>query len=99
VKRSSKTTAEGFWSKSAQIAIVSFFMFGGIGAAFLAGRHGVDALTLQTSRTTTKVGDIVYNLPDGINCRYMTFNNETAAFTEPVVKPCSSATGSNGPSH
>lgn len=78
-------------AKSASVAIASSLFLVLLAAALLVGGHAaIDPLlrSAVAARDAQGIGDLVYTMPDGIFCRHMSFDNETAQITEGALEHC-----------
>jgi hypothetical protein len=69
-------------------ASLSFILFT---AAILLGGHAIIAPLLQraaAARDMNGTGDVVYTMPDGVFCRYMSLDNGTGDLSEDGVEEC-----------
>ena len=83
--------AERILDQYAHVVVVCFLFLGLLGATLAIGRYAVNSFSLRDGNIGVASGDVVYALPDGINCRRMSFDNETAGLTEHVIEPCPSS--------
>lgn len=76
------------WERSTHVVIVWCLFFGVMTVAWLMGRIAVDRLVLAAEGAGADVADIVYVMRDGIHCRHILFDNETAQVADRGVGAC-----------
>jgi hypothetical protein len=91
VRRSPRMRREEQQTKAARVAVVLSLFLVLLGAALLVGgRTFIDPLLRSAAqeREASRIGDIVFTLPDGAFCRHLSFDNKTAEITEGAVERC-----------
>jgi len=78
-------------AKAVRTAVVLALFCVLLTAALLVGGRGVIDPLLQSvldARETSRIGEIVYTMPDGAFCRHLAFDNVTGELTERTVAQC-----------
>ena len=83
-----RPTATNTWEKSTHVIIVWSLFFGVMTMAWLMGRIAMDRLELAAEGAGVNIADIVYVMRDGIHCRHILFDNETAQLADHGVEAC-----------
>ena len=76
------------WERSTHVIIVWSLFFGVMTVAWLMGRIAMDRLELAAEGAGVNIADIVYVMRDGIHCRHVLFDNETAQLADHGVEAC-----------
>jgi len=90
-KRPLRARFEETCEKSAPVVIVYSLFLALIGAALLVGGHAMIDWQLQpaiAAREAMCVGEVISQMPGGIFCRQMSFDNATAEVTEHAIERC-----------
>jgi hypothetical protein len=90
-RRVARTHRDDRREKSARVAVVlSLFLVLVAAALLVGGRVVIDPMlrAAAQARGTSRIGAIVYTMPDGIFCRHLSFDNVTAELTEGAVEKC-----------
>ena len=83
-----RPTVAQTWEKSTHVIIVWSLFFSVMTVAWLMGRIAMDRLELAAEGAGVNIADIVYVMRDGIHCRYILFDNETAQLADHGVEAC-----------
>ena len=83
-----RPTVAQTWEKSTHVIIVWSLFFSVMTVAWLMGRIAMDRLELAAEGAGVNIADIVYVMRDGIHCRHILFDNETAQLADHGVEAC-----------
>ncbi len=90
-RRSARSLRDEQRAKTTRLAVVLSLFLALVAATLLVGGRAVIDPMLRAAaekRQASRVGEIVFTMPDGTFCRHLSFDNETAEITEGAVERC-----------